>query len=84
MYCIFGYYAGKIFTNVCHYVNKSSSHEYYKAYIYTVYTCMYAQYMYSAVHEVASKPIFVFNVIFMDIGTCYWCMLYAKMITKDY
>ena len=43
-------------------------------------------YMYSAVHEVACKPIFVFNVIFMDIliGTCYWCMLYAKMITKDY
>ena len=32
-------------------------------------------YIYSAVHEVACKPIFVFNVIFMDIGTCYWCML---------
>ena len=30
---------------------------------------------YSAVHEVASKPIFVFNVIFMDIRTRYWCML---------
>ena len=42
------------------------------------------EFSYSAVHEVACKPIFVFNVFFMDIGTCYWCMLYAKMITKDY
>ena len=40
--------------------------------------------LYSAVHEVACTPIFVFNVIFMDIRTRYWCMLYAKMITKDY
>ena len=28
-----------------------------------------SSYVYSAVHEVASKPIFVFNVIFMDIAT---------------
>ena len=35
---------------------------------------------YSTVH----KHIFVFIVIFLDVGVCYWCMLYAKMITKDY
>ena len=43
-----------------------------------------ALYLYSAVHEVACKPIFVFNGIFLDVGACYWCMLYIKMINKDY
>ena len=40
--------------------------------------------MYSAVHEEDSKPIFVFSVILLSIGACYWYILHTKMILKDY
>ena len=42
------------------------------------------QKLYSAVHEEDSKSIFVFSVILLSIGACYWYILHTKMILKDY
>ena len=41
-------------------------------------------YMYSAVHKVACKPTFAFNIIFLEVSACHCYMLYTKMVNKNY